>query len=317
MNVLIIGGSSQDAYFLTQTHILNGDRVFATFRTALSFYWRREQLEKTLVNIENFLPIIDQSLDLSSLNQFFKKTKIDIVYYLASINLPSRSSLSTEAKQDMFRVHVEFPLQLIQTLIDLPNVRSVFPLSSKMFSIKDACDLVVSINEAPNPQTYYGETRSHFWEELKLIRSKYQLNVLSPILFNHESLFRFNHAREEKFVIQRLREMIFSNTDINTIIESGIDFSSREDWLHASDVSTAIYKLVHFGYAGDIVIASGRGSSISDLLLEFFEKNQRFEAVRQIDQQLASFDKYRPCLIGDIRGLRQIIGEVEHKNVLE
>ncbi len=316
MNVLMIGGTSQDAFFLMHEHLDKGDRVFATFRTSKSVDWRRQQLLSAPSRIENFHPVIFDYLDHAPLVKLIDEKEVDIVYYLASINLPSRVSIDSEAKREMRRIHVEFPVRLLHTLIGMPDVRGVFPLSSKMFSLKGDTDLVVSVNESPNPQNYYGETRSEFWKQLKIIRNSHPVKVLSPILFNHESIYRFSRPHKEQFVIQRLRDLLLSGMSINKVLESGIDFAAREDWLNASDVSAAIYRLIQAEYFGDIVIASGRGSSIFDLLYDFLEERLEHEASRKVKQEMIKFKDKRPCLIGDVRDLHQIIGKVESKIVL-
>jgi GDP-D-mannose dehydratase len=266
--------------------------------------------------MRDFFPIVNSYLDTSELIKFIKSNKLNLIYYLSAINLPRSIQVDSDLKFMMQKVHVEYPLQVLQSIIESPGVQGVFPLTSKMFSVQEEKDLIITADNPPNPQSYYGESRALFWDRLKALREKYSIDILSPILFNHESKYRFQHSFSEKFALQKLWNLLHADTSIERILNSGIDFNAREDWLNASDVCNAIFKLVEANIHEDIVLSSGRGSSIYKLLLDFLEANEVSESIQIVREEMSKSMELRPCLVGDVSKLGLLLGKIEQRIVL-
>lgn len=316
MRILIIGGSSQDAFFLIRNHLANRHSVFATFRTPESMSWRQAQLQLALTPMEVYSPLVKPHFGTKELVDFVKINAIDLIYYMSAINLPRSIQLDREKKLMMRKIHFDHPVQVLKSIIESPGVGGVFPLSSKMFSLREDKDLIVSAKSAPNPQNYYGESRALFWDYMKVAREKNSLSILSPILFNHESKYRYQHNLSEKFAIQKLWDLLSVDTSAKAILSSDLDFDAREDWLNAEDVARAIFDLIELNIYEDIVISSGKGSSIYELLLDYYETKQDSESFESVNRKKLNSMKYCPCLVGDISRLGGLVGNIQRKIVL-
>jgi GDP-D-mannose dehydratase len=315
-SVLLIGGSSQDAFFLSLRLLQNQIKVYATFRSSESANWRLNQITALGVDTSDFFPIIGLGINPIEIREFLKANSISIIYYLAAINLPSKAKVTSEVKGEMFKIHVENPGAVVDAISENQEAIGVFPLSSKMYALRNSHDRIVSLGEATNPQNYYGETKAIFWEKLKSVRRKNSMKIFAPILFNHESIYRFPNEVNSSFALNRVRDLIRSPLNLESLLSTNIDMNSREDWLHASDVAERLIQVSESDQVRDFIVASGVGKSIAELVVEYFESVEKLQVAERVREHFLDSGPFRPCLVGDISETNRILGALRAETVL-
>lgn len=315
-SALLIGGSSQDGFFLSLRLLQNRFKVYATFRSLESANWRLNQINALGVNTSEFFPIVGLDINPIEIRKILKANSIGYIFYLAAINLPSKVKVTNEVKGEMLKIHVENPGAVLDAISENQEVIGVFPLSSKMYALTNGHDRIVSLGEETNPQNYYGETKAIFWEYLKSARRKNSMKISAPILFNHESIYRFPNEVNSSFALNRVRELIRPPLDLESLFSADIDMNSREDWLHASDVAERLFQVSKSNQVRDFIVASGVGKSIAELVVEYFESVEKLQVAEKVREHYLNSGHFRPCLVGDISETNRILGTLKPETVL-
>jgi GDP-D-mannose dehydratase len=315
-SALLIGGSSQDGFFLSLRLLQNRFKVYSTFRSLESANWRLNQISALGVDTSDFFPVISFVMNPIEMSKFLKANSISMIFYLAAVNLPSKTEVTSDVKSQMLKIHVEYPGAVMEAISENKQIIGIFPLSSKMYALTNNNDRTISLGEDANPQNYYGETKAIFWENLKSIREKNSMKIVAPILFNHESIYRFPNKVNSNFALSRIRGLIQPPLNLESIFQTNIDMSAREDWLHASDVAERLIQISECDQIRDFIVASGVGKSLAQLVVEYFESVQKLQTAEAIRKHYLYKDNVRPCLLGDISETNGILGVLKPQTVL-
>ena len=102
--------------------------------------------------------------------------------------------------------------------------------------------------------------------DVENLRTEYEWEIYSGIMFNHESEYRKNNYLFMKIINTAI--------DISKGRGENLTLGSKEyirDWSYAKDVSQAVFKITNYGKEGTYVIGSGREHKIIDIVENVFK----------------------------------------------
>ena len=131
----------------------------------------------------------------------------------------------------------------------------------------------VSLKSNFNPANSYAKFRVEAYNYMLRIKKKYKSNMVTAILFNHDSMFR-----KKKFLIPRLIKLVKSKNilKIDKIFQENIS----GDFSHADDVCNGLYKLmISKKNPNKLIFSSNKRIFINDIinfLLNLNRINKKF-----------------------------------------
>ena len=262
--ILITGITGQDGIFLSN-YLINSKsniQVVGTTRSNNNELFRTRLLK---LNIKNNNNVSLLNIDLLNKNKVFELVndlKPTSIYNLAgpssvykSIKNPKES---THAIENIFN-------NLTESLIKNKNFCNFFQASSsEMFENKSNPLIDESTNF--NPNSPYAEAKLKNHNKAIELGKSYDWNIVSGIMFNHESEFRNKDYLTGK--------IINSAIEIKNGHKSRLEIGSLEyirDWSFAGDIVEAMVVLLNNDARGSFVIGSGTGHSIERMVQIVFE----------------------------------------------
>ena len=278
-NILITGITGQDGIFLTDT-ILSKEKNINIVGVSRSI--SNKQLFKNLSSINNLqfnnVNLINIDLNnFSDVSNFINDFKPSVVYNLSG---PSSPSESLKNKEKYIMIETIFN-NITKALINSKNLCNFFQASSsEMFEENTEGELDEQSSFSPNSPYAVFKYNNHL--KTKELKKKYDWNIYSGIMFNHESEFR----RNEYLVMSLINSAINISKGEKKYFNVG-SLEYIRDWSFAGDVAEAIYKITNFGQSSNYVIGSGEGNSIKKMVEIIFTKfGLNYENFIQIDSGL-------------------------------
>jgi GDP-D-mannose dehydratase len=315
MTTLIIGGSSQLAFYIIKltSEQIPSHTIYASFRSQNSYEQQKSQLNSINVSDSNLVPLFIEDLDTEYLIDFFEKHFITKVYYLPAINIPSNHTVKN-LDNLFYKVHVKNSLALLQALKFFPKIKSIFTLSSKMFSNLKNEDRIININSVQDPDSLYGATKSECWENIKKYRNEFGISAHAAVLFNFESNYRLSEYRAD-FVIHKIADDLVKIKNKKAKTFSIQSFFDRADWSHAFDICNAVVNISNTFIPKDYVIGSGVGLSLAEITIEALklidDKFLEEYCIKLIGKDVVS----KPCLVADNFEAKTILRYQKTKNI--
>ena len=278
-NILITGITGQDGIFLTDYILSREENVNIV---GISRATSNKQFFKNLSFINNLsvdnVNLINIDLNnFSDVSNFINDFKPSVVYNLSG---PSSPSESIRNKEKYIMIETIFN-NLTKALINSKNLCNFFQASSsEMFEENVEGDLDEQSSFSPNSPYAVFKYNNHL--KIKELKKKYDWNIYSGIMFNHESEFRSN----EYLIMSLINSAIqISKSEKNYFNVGSLEYI--RDWSFAGDVAEAIYSITNFGQSSNYVIGSGEGSSIKKMIEIIFSKfGLNYENFIQIDSNL-------------------------------
>ena len=277
--VVITGITGQDGIFLTDTIIKNQKdyMIFGISRNKNNdvFYNKLKSL-----NTKDFSRIKIDNVDLlnkDNVQDYLEHISPNYIYNLAgpssvykSFQNPEKVSLQINGIFD----------NLSNYIIRAKNSPNFFQASSsEMFGDngKDYQDE----NGIFKPISPYAISKLEVHNKINDLRKKYNLKVISGIMFNHES-----ELRTDEYLIMKIIKYAKNIASQKRKLTIGsLDYV--RDWSFAGDIANCIYSLNEKNINEDFVIGSGQGRKISDILdLVFSEINKDWKDFVEIDESL-------------------------------
>jgi len=268
-NFLITGITGQDGIFLTKK-ILSNDpdcKVFGTTRNPNSsiFYKKLSSItsfDKSRINIVK-LDLEDKNLLQKLLSdllptQIYNFSGPSSVY--ESYKNPSKSM---QQIKDIFN-------NLTESLIDLKHFPKLFQASSSEMFGKNS-KLLLNTADKFLPISPYAKAKYENHKKVLMLNKKYDWEIFSGIMFNHESEFRHNDYLIMK-IISSAREILKNEIEYFTL--GSLEY--RRDWLYAEDTVDAVYKIMQNNKSPTHIISSGVTHSIKDIVeivFKYFDLN--------------------------------------------
>ena len=116
------------------------------------------------------------------------------------------------------------------------------------------------------PNSEYAKSKFQIHNKTLSLKEKYDWNIVSGIMFNHESEFRNNN-----FLIMRLIENVLEikkGKNLNIKVPS-LDIA--RDWTYAEEISNAAFQLTYNNLSGPYILGSGKCISLRDISSFLFD----------------------------------------------
>ena len=257
-NILITGISGQDGTFLTNEIFkkLPNSTIFGITRNKNKLKNNLNYLNK---NIEfSKLNLFDVNLnDFSDVNKFIKEIKPDTVFNLTG---PSSVYDSIKSPKIIKKQIIDNFDNLTNSLIQNNNFCNFFQASSSEMFGKNK-DKLLNENSEFNPNSPYAEAKLENHIMCKNLNSEYNWNIVSGIMFNHESEFRADNFLFMKLINAALD---IKKKNISSVSIGSLNY--KRDWSYAKDVIQAVLEITLNPKRTSYVIGSGVGIEIKELV---------------------------------------------------
>jgi nucleoside-diphosphate-sugar epimerase len=195
---------------------------------------------------------------------FLDEFKPSAIVHLAAVHAPSgsMSRMGDEKFDEMVKCHVDISRNILDWQVENPSSKSIFALSSQMFSA-DKQEPFINLDSEVNPSTKYGETKAKCWDLIKEYRSTKNIKASGLILFNHTS-----DRSKPNFLFPDIAKQ-FSN-----ILSTGLktfkirDADSYVDIFSAYDLGAGIKKCLDQDEFRDYIFSSGKYVKIRSIINE-------------------------------------------------
>jgi len=261
-NILITGISGQDGLFLTDYILSNKFSNFKVFGVS------RQNSETTLRNLKTLnnqtAEVEIFNTDLTNSTEVFNlinRIKPSQIYNLSGPSSVYDSLTNQVYFQDTINLIFD---NLANSCIKQNHFPAFFQAcSSEMFSIKNTMPL----NERSTfePRSPYASAKYEVFNKVNSLKEKFDWNIKSGIMFNHESEFRnkdylfmkiFNSAKKIKNKEMKLLEIGSTNL--------------VRDWSFAGDVAIATFLITQSENNDNFIIGSGVPTSINEIVEKVF-----------------------------------------------
>ncbi len=253
---VITGITGQDGAYLAELLLSEGYRVVGVVRRSSHYGVATHRLD--WLGVTGQVELIDGDLlDLSGLCRIIRDVKPDEVY-----NLAAQSFVKTSWDQPILTaqstgVGVVNVLEAVR--LEAPGARFYQASSSEMYGLIQEPMQSETTPFYPRSPYAVAKLMGH-WMTINY-RESFGMFACSGILFNHES-----PLRGLEFVTRKV-------TDAAARIALGLETELRmgntdakRDWGHAKDYVRAMWLMLQQDVADDYVVATGRTTSVKDLI---------------------------------------------------
>lgn len=263
---LIFGITGQDGILLSNLLIQKKYKVFG-------FYRNKKKIK--LVNKKVF-KIYKKNLDNEIIKKLIKNKKFDEIYFLIG---QSESHTSFNFPEKSLNSNFTIFTYVVNNCIKYSKKSKIFYASSgEVFG-----DSSQSVNELSkkDPLNPYALSKYLSMEYIKYFRKYYKLNISIGIFFNHDSLFRSKKNFSKK-LINYLKDKNFKKSKSRLKL-GNIDI--YRDFGYAKEYVDAIYKINKSRYRDDYIIATGKSTSVRDVIKFAFNlKNENYQKFIKINK---------------------------------
>jgi len=280
MNVLITGITGQDGIFLLQKLLneyknLNIFGISRSYKTSdfLNMISTGNLLDSQKINLIN--------LDLNRYEyvyKFLKDFQPNLVF-----NLSGPSSVYESIKFPNYENEIiNIFNNLIEALIKTNNYCKFFQAStSEMFGLNNE-EIVYDEKSKFLPNSPYARGKLHNHLKISELRTQFEWDIYSGIMFNHESEYR-----KENYLFMKL---INSAIQIQKKKSKSFTIGSLEvtrDWSYAGDIAKGIFSITQNGKSFDYVLGSGVETKIKNIVdIIFTTFNLNYEKYININPKI-------------------------------
>ena len=270
MRSLIIGCAGQDGFLLSKFLVENNEQVWGTKKPSTDL--PKNHPLQTLNSIYNI-----DSTNSSDLIEIIQRLDIEKIFYLSGI---TSISISLKFPEETFLVNFFSYENLLKRLAKLGfRGQVIYASSTEIYSnqLKN-----ITENSLRVPSNPYGESKL---KAVQLSPAELGSNFIisNAIMSNHESFLR-----SENFVTGKLAKglALIHKKQLNKLNFGNINI--RKDWAAASEVIEALYQIAKGSYGGDFLLASGKLTSLTDIIRFGFDyiKINNWESFIELDENL-------------------------------
>jgi len=251
MRALITGVAGQDGTLLSAALVSKGWEVFGThqFNEVIS--------NKHALGSGN-LTILDVT-DAVQVTNVVKDVIPDVIFHLAGITSVSASIQNPDLT---FAVNVGGTQNLLDALaINAPDSLFIHAASTEIY---DASSGVISEDSALAPRSPYAESKALAYQLVIDSRTK-GLRATNAVLSNHES-----YLRSTDFVTGKIANGVARiKLGLQEVLTLG-NIDVEKDWSSANDIVSGLIAIAEQGFVGDVILASGRSTSLIEILANAF-----------------------------------------------
>jgi GDPmannose 4,6-dehydratase len=264
MKILITGISGQDGIYLSRFL----KKEFSKFHIkGVSRKLNRSQfIKKAKLEDLNSTQIIDLvNCNLYSYKSVYKLVnnfKPNLVFNLSGPSSVYESISNPDIENEIKKIFNN----LTNSLIKDNNFCKFFQASTSEMYGKNNLKEIYDEKDFFNPNSPYASGKLFCHNKVLQLAKKYNWDIKSGILFNHESSFRDNNYLIMK-IINAAVSIKGGKKDYLTL--GSLDYF--RDWSHAKDIVNGIFQITTEGKSVDYVLGSGTGVSIRDVVNIVFE----------------------------------------------
>jgi len=258
-NILITGITGQDGIFLTHK-LIKQNKNFSIIgisrqKDLVPFYNKLK-----LLGTDDFSKVKILHTDLTN------KQAVDLLIKEVSptrvFNLSGPSSVydSLNYPEHTNKLITGIFDNLTESLITHENFCNFFQASSSEM-LSGGLDGVIDENSEEKPNSPYAISKLNNHKKVLKLSDEFSWNIISGIMFNHESEFRDSNYLTSK-IISGVKNI--NNNKLEFLDIGSIDY--MRDWSFAGDVMDAIVKLSYGNAQGSYIIGSGVGHTIQEIL---------------------------------------------------
>jgi GDPmannose 4,6-dehydratase len=258
-NILITGITGQDGIFLTHK-LIKQNKNFSIIGIS-----RQKDLDPfynklKLLGTDDFSKVKILHTDLTN------KQAVDLLIKEVSptrvFNLSGPSSVydSLNYPENTNKLITGIFDNLTESLITHENFCNFFQASSSEM-LSGGLDGVIDENSEEKPNSPYAISKLNNHKKVLKLSDEFSWNIISGIMFNHESEFRDSNYLTSK-IISGVKNI--NNNKLEFLDIGSIDY--MRDWSFAGDVMDAIVKLSYGNAQGSYIIGSGVGHTIQEIL---------------------------------------------------
>ena len=262
--ILITGITGQDGLFLTSKILKSEDKIeiigISRNKNLKSFF---ENLKKLNISkLENIRIENVNLIDEVAVQQFLES---ECPYEIYNLSGPSSVNESFSKDSEAYEKIVKIFENLVSGSIKAKKFPAFFQASSSEMFSPDAEEALTE-GSSMKPNSPYAEAKFQIHNRINLLVEKYNWNIISGIMFNHESEYR-----DRNYLMPKI---IDYSKDINLRHKSKLKIGSLDyirDWSYAGDIMEAAYTLMSNGASGSFVIGSGTGNTIQKMIEIIFQ----------------------------------------------
>jgi GDPmannose 4,6-dehydratase len=280
MKVLITGITGQDGIFLVRK-LLKEYRDIEIL--GISRLLKTKSFLK-LAKIDNLKK--NQKLNLVSIdlkNSYFVEQTLfdffpDKVFNLTGPSSVYESITNPDLGEDIKIIFTN----LCNSLIKKNNFCTFFQAStSEMYGLNNQL-IRYDENSEFQPNSPYAKGKLHNHLKISQLRKKYDWDISSGIMFNHESEFR-----KDNYLFMKLINSAYAikHKKVDKFTVGSLDYS--RDWSYAGDISAGIFAISKFGKSFDYVLGSGVETEIRKVIEIIFSSfNLNYENFLEVDANI-------------------------------
>jgi GDPmannose 4,6-dehydratase len=291
---LILGAAGQDGSYLAELLDAHGYAVTGLVRRAL------DADIPNLAAVRDRIELVRGDIaDADLLRELVASVRPHEIY-----NVASTSTLAA-AWEDPLRCARDTGLPaavLLEAILAVdPSIRLVQASSSQVFGAP--AESPQSERTPPAPADPYAAAKLYADSMVAVHRARHGLHASSAILFNHES-----PRRPPAYVSRKVTRAVAAMARGATEPLVLGDLDAVRDWSYAGDVAQAMYLMARADEPGDLVLASGRGRTVGELVAVAFAAAELDPDGRvEVDEALVRRDRGLP-VIGDATLARERLG---------
>jgi len=260
--ILITGISGQDGIFLSNLLDKKGVEILGVSRLL-----NKTDIEKKfkIVNLKypNSLSIINT--DLRSYKDTYKllsEYKPNKIFNLTGPSSVYDSFLDNNIPNSILKIFDN----ITKSLINQKNFPTFIQASSSEMFGKQVNKSPLTEDSTFNPKSPYAISKFENHKKVKELNIKYDWNISSAILFNHDSELRPKNFLLKKIITTCIK---IKNGEVNHLEVGSTDYV--RDWSYAGDIAKSLKILSENQLDSSYVIGSGVGTSIRKVIEIVFE----------------------------------------------
>lgn len=251
MRALITGVSGQDGTLLSAALVKKGWEVFGT-------HLPNEVISSEHALLGGNLTILEVT-DAEQVSAVIQDVNPDVVFHLAGITSVSASIQNPELT---FAVNVGGTQNLISAIAQYsPDTLFVHAASTEIY---DAGNGVISETSSLAPRSPYAESKAAAYQLVIDSRAK-GIRATNAVLSNHES-----YLRSPDFVTGKIANGV---ARIKLGLQESLPLGNidvEKDWSSAHDVVGGLIAIAEQSFVGDVILASGRSTSLIEIIEKAF-----------------------------------------------
>jgi len=250
-NIIITGALGQDGIILSRSLLKKKYNVFGVVK----------RINSNRVKNVNYHKI--NLLKYNEISNFLERINPLCVIHLGTEN---PNYIELKRKKDFYKNNLQATKNLIKYFsLKQPNKKLILIGTSQMFG---KFRKIANLKSKFNPMNSYAKFRVESFKYMLSNKKKYNSNMTTAILFNHDSMHR-----KKKFLIPRLIRLI-KLKNFKKIIEIYQENISG-DFSHAEDICNGLYKLIiSKKNPHKLIFSSSKETFINDIIKFLLKKNK-------------------------------------------